>query len=271
MASPHALRAWVRIRARIRAPKRLLFLTDLDGTLIPLRARPDLAAAGPREKGLLRRLNGAPGVQVGVVSGRSLPALRRAVGVPGLIYIGNHGFELGVPGKTVIVPGAKRSRTTMVRLGRELSGAIRRIPGAFVEQKGYSLSVHWRAVAPEHARRFHRLVTQMLSPWRDLGEIRVTLGKRVIEVRPPVAWHKGSAVEWLMRRYHRKGGEVLYLGDDRTDEDAFLAVNRLGGISVCVGSRAWVSDASWRLEGPAQVLDLMERIAEERCLSRRKR
>jgi len=151
----------------------------------------------------------------------------------------------------------------MARLARGLAEEVLPILGAFVEDKGYSLSVHWRNVRPSAVRRFHRLVYGALESWQARGVARVTLGKRVIEVRPPVAWDKGSAVEWLMRRYGYRAGELVYFGDDRTDEDAFRAVHRWRGVSVCVGSGARVSCARWRLDGPSEVLELLERIAEE--------
>ena len=190
--------------------------------------------------------------------------------MPGLVYIGNHGLEVGLPGRTIVAPAARRSAGTMGRLSRELSGAVRPIRGAFVEPKGYTLSVHWRGVAARDARRFHRVVYAVLRPWRTRRAVRVTLGKRVIEVRPPIAWDKGSAVEWLMRRYGYGMGEVVYLGDDRTDEDAFRAVNRRRGLSVCVGPHGRRSAAHWRLEGPAQVLGMLERMTEARWKSRRR-
>lgn len=246
-------------------------LSDLDGTLIPIRRRAGLAVADRKTRAVMKRLRCTPGVRLSIVSGRSLRDVRRAAGVPGLIYVGNHGLELGVAGGTVVVPAARRSARTMTVLARELAAAVQPVRGAFVEDKRYSLSVHWRGVAPRDVRRFHRLIDAVLRPWRARRAIRVTAGKRVVEVRPPTAWDKGSAVEWLIRRYRYGAGEVAYLGDDRTDEDAFLAVNRRRGMSVCVGPRARRSIAGWRLDGPAQALEMLKRIAEERCRSRRKR
>ena len=267
----HALREWPALIARLRRAARLLVLSDLDGTLIPLRARPDLAVADQKTRAVLRAVRRAPGVRLGIISGRALCVLRRAVGVRDLVWIGNHGLELGIPGRTVVVPAARHGTPVMARLARGLAEVVRPIPGALVEDKGCSLSVHWRNVRPGAVRSFRRLVYGALEPWQARGGVRVTLGKRVIEVRPPVAWDKGSAVEWLRRRGRYRAGELVYLGDDRTDEDAFRAVNRWHGISVCVGVRARVSCARWRLGGPREALELLERIAEERWKSHRQR
>ena len=253
------------IAPRTRGPARLLVLSDLDGTLIPIRMHPRLAVMDRRTRAVLRRLARAPGVRLGIVSGRRLSALRRAVGLPGLVYVGNHGLELAVPGRTVVVPAARRSARTMARLSRELARAIRSIRGAFVEPKGYTLSVHWRGVAARDARAFHRAVEAVLRPWLSRRAVRVMPGKRVIEVRPPVRWDKGSAVEWLAGRWRHRRGELMYFGDDRTDEDAFRAVNRRGGVTVHVGPRARSTAARWRLGGPRDVVKILEQLEETRC------
>ena len=253
------------IAPRARRAARLLVLSDLGGTLIPIRMRPGLAVMDRPTRTVLRRLARMPGVRLGIVSGRRLSALRRAVGLPGLVYVGNHGLELAVPGRTVVVPAARKSAAIMARLSRELAGAIRGIRGALVEPKGYTLSVHWRGVAARDARKFHRAVEAVLAPWLSRRAVRVTLGKRVIEVRPPVRWGKGSAVEWLARRWRHGRGELIYFGDDRTDEDAFRAVNRRGGVTVHVGPRARSTAARWRLDGPRDVVRILERLEETRC------
>jgi trehalose-phosphatase len=232
VSRPHALRRWPVLAPRLQRAARLLVLTDLDGTLIPIRATPDLATVDATTRAVLRRLARAPGVRLGIISGRQLADVRRMVRVPGLVYVGNHGLEQGLPGRTIVVPAARRTTGTMAHLSRELARTVRPIRGAFVEPKRYTLSVHWRGVSPRDARRFHRAVQAVLRPWRVRGTIRVTLGKRVIEVRPPVRWDKGSAVEWLARHWRCRRGELVYLGDDRTDEDAFRAVNRRGGLTA---------------------------------------
>lgn len=264
MTRPHALQP-AKIAPYVRKAARLLVLSDLDGTLIPIRMSPDLAVMDRRTRNALRRLARAPGVRLGLVSGRRLSALRRAVGLPGVVYVGNHGLELAVPGRIVIVPAARRCAATMARLSRQLAEEIHGIRGAFVEPKGYTLSVHWRGVAPRDARRFHRAVEAVLRPWLSRRAVRATLGKRVIEVRSPVQWDKGSAVDWLARHWRYGRGELIYFGDDRTDEDAFRAVNRRGGITVHVGARPRSTAARWRLDGPRDVVKILQQLEETRC------
>jgi trehalose-phosphatase len=137
------------------------------------------------------------------------------------------------------------------------------VPGAQVECKRLTLSVHWRRVAPARVALLRRRAAGVLRPWEARGRIRLTRGKRVLEVRPPAAWDKGAAVSWLLRK-QRGPVTAWYVGDDRTDESAFQAVNRLGGASVFVGPPAAATAARWRLRGPGEVGTLLHRLAEER-------
>ena len=236
----------------------MLVLADFDGTLAPIRPRPDQARLSPRFRALLRQLARRDGLILGVVSGRSITTLRRLIRVPGLVYAGNHGLELEGRGFRFVLPAAERSAPALRQIARQLRRALRDVPGAIVESKELSLSVHSRAVSPALARVFHRRLRDILGPWARRGQVQLTRGHGVVEIRPPVAWHKGSAVEWLRRRLKVPGTRVVYFGDDRTDEDAFRAVNRIGGMSVRVGPGP--SAAAWRLRGPADVERLLAKL-----------
>ena len=235
-------------------------LVDYDGTLTPIRDIPNLARLDAGTRRMLRRLSRHPAIQLGIISGRALSELRRMVGVPDTVYVGNHGFELEGPGVRFLHPQARRAAPRLVRIASRLRRVLRRVPGAWVESKRLSLSVHWRAVPIKASKQFHRLVREALAPWSRDGRVRVTSGKRVIEIRPPAAWGKGAAVNWLMRAYRPPRGGVVYIGDDWTDEDAFRSVNRAHGISIFVGSPGILTAARWRVRGPQQVRGLLHRL-----------
>jgi trehalose-phosphatase len=261
-AGRHALAAWPRLSARLMSGKLLLVCLDYDGTLTPIRRRPQDARISPRVQAALARLARCPGVRVAVVSGRSLNDVRGLVGLRGLTYAGNHGCEIAGPGGRFVHPGGRRCRPVMRRLARALRGVLRGVAGSEVENKGLSLSVHWRRVQRGDRRAFHRLVARALRPWAVRGRVRVMQGKRVVEVRPPGAWGKGDAVRRLIARLGgRRRALACYVGDDRTDEDAFRAVNRLGGVSVVVGRPSAATAARWRLDHAGQVGVLLSRLA----------
>lgn len=242
---------------RITRAVSLVLCFDYDGTVSPITDHPSRARLPASTKRLLKRLIGLPRLWVALVSGRALHDLKRMVGIRDLYYVGNHGFELEGPNLRYVNPIARATRPLLRRIAGELKAALQPIPGAWVEEKGLTLSIHWRNVPESARRRFRRLVAQSLAPHLKQRSIRVTEGKRVIEIRPPVPWDKGEVILWLCSRLRGccEGREplVVYFGDDRTDEDAFRAVNRLRGISVLVGRPTRRSAARYWLKDPREV------------------
>lgn len=245
----------------MRRHRQLLVLLDYDGTLTPIAARPERATLSAATRAVLQRLSRRPGVQVAVISGRALRDVKRQVRVPRLWYAGNHGLELEAGRVCWVHPGARRRQPLLRQTVQRLRRAVRGISGAWVEDKGVTCSVHWRAVPRAQQRAFHRQVQAVLASVLRRGRLRRAMGKRVVEVRPAVAWDKGAAAAWLHRR---AGGPaaaaLLYVGDDRTDEDAFRAVNRAQGWSVCVGPRGRPTAARYRLRHPAAVRQWLQAL-----------
>lgn len=261
----HALRNWATLSGIVRGATELLLLTDYDGTLTPIVATPAQARLSVTMETTLRRVAKLRGVRVGIVSGRSLRAVRRRVRIPGLLYVGNHGCEIWGPGLRFTHQQAKRGEAVLRRIASQLRTALRTVRGSRVEAKGISLSVHWRQVAARDVPRFRYIIQHLLHPWVAARKVRLTRGKRIVEVRPPVAWDKGRALEWIVRQTRRpKEVTVFYLGDDRTDEDAFRSVNRLKGVSIFIGMRSRGTRARWWLVGPPEVHELLQRILDAR-------
>ena len=196
------------------------------------------------------------------ISGRSAPDTRRLVGLPDLLYIGNHGMETIEPGAaepTVIpeaAPYAAAIDAALDTVERRLAG---RFPGLLVERKGPTGSVHVRQTADPFAAE--RAVEETLREVASPAGLRITRGKRVIELRPPVDMDKGQALIAQIRRRGLAG--ALYLGDDRTDVDAFRALRRLQESGECRGAGVAVlhDEAPPELARDADVtLDRIERV-----------
>ena len=96
------------------------------------------------------------------------------------------------------------------------------------------------------------------------GRIRVTRGKKVYEIRPPVDWDKGKAIAWLIAKFREsrgKGGALpIYLGDDLTDEDGFRAIEKGNGISILVGDEDSQSVARYFLRSPEEVTEFLKML-----------
>ena len=257
----HLLNIWPSVRARLRQAERVLLLFDYDGTLTPIVPRPEDALLSDEVRGLLGSLTGQSRYIVGIVSGRSLQDLAVLANIPGLIHAGNHGMEIRGPGLDFIHPEAESARGYLDDMEVVLAAALADIPGAFVEHKGLTLTVHFRAVAEELAGRVEAVVTAATSPYIDRGQLRLTRGKMVVEVRPAIPWDKGKAIE----KIRDECGDFplpFYFGDDRTDEDGFSVVQDMGGIAVFVGRTREGTIALHQLESTGEVTETMRLMVE---------
>ncbi len=247
------LAPWLRERSRIA-----VFL-DYDGTITPIVQRPDLAILSDDTRDALRQAAHAPELDVSIISGRGLGDIRDRVGVAGLTYIGNHGFEIEGPGLSHHPQGLEGYQDNVERAAEALTAL--EVPGALVERKGATVSYHVRETPEGERRDAERRAGDVI---RRHG-LRVTRGKMVLEGRPPIAWGKGHAVLYVLSQ--RYGAEwpsrvrALYLGDDTTDEDAFRSLRGIGR-SIYVGPAVAGSHAAdFTLPDPAAVIQLLRRLA----------
>ena len=252
------------LASRPLASRPLVLLLDFDGTLAPMASVPGKAKLPVGTRRLLQALNRCPRVCLGLVSGRQITSLVECVGVRGLIYAGNHGLELRGRGHTFRHPAALRARPTLLRLVRRLRRDLAHTPNVWIQWKGLSCSIHWRLVPASARPAMHRIIREVVREDARRGRVRVTAGKQVTELRPPVQWNKGSIVSWLLGRTASRGFRnplVVYAGDDRTDEDAFRGVNRAGGVSIFVGPPETTTAARYRLRDPREVAAWLRRVS----------
>lgn len=243
----------------------MLLCCDYDGTLTPIRGRPQEARLEPTTRRLLERLRDHSRFSIGIVSGRRLTELRRLVNLDGIYYVGNHGLEIAGPGLAFVHPGAARYRPTLRRLVAAFRRAARRVPGVVIEDKRLTLSIHYRLTPPDRAARLLERLRRIAAADQRAGRVVIRGGKEVFEVRLPIPWDKGSASLWL--RHHigalqeRPRLFTLYLGDDHTDEDAFRAVRRVGGVGIHVGEGRRPTAAPLRLPRPEVAIRWLARLA----------
>ena len=240
----------------------MLLLFDYDGTLTPIVPRPADALLPDDVRFRLESLAAMPRYVVGIVSGRSIEDLSVLANIPGLVYAGNHGMEIQGAGLDYVHPGAVAARSALDRAQCELSAKLTHIPGVVVEHKGLTLAVHFRSVSPLQADDVQGVVDSVALPYIENGELGLTRGKMVVEVRPAVRWNKGSAIE----KIRLECGDLplpVYFGDDRTDEDGFAAVQEMGGIAVFVGSAREGTVALHQLDSPREVADTLQLLLQD--------
>lgn len=256
--------AWETIANRIRTARHTLLMFDFDGTLTPIVDTPEMAKLHEESRKLLKSLARCRKFTIAVVSGRAINDLQCKVAVPGIIYAGNHGLEIQGLDLDFVHPITEEVRPLLRILGLVLKKALGAIRGVIVEDKGLSLSVHYRLVDDQEVDQVNDIFESTVGVAAVLGKVRTTSGKMVREVRPAVPWDKGKAVKLLMRRYGRGGRQSgllpIYLGDDLSDEDAFKVIESYGGVAVYVGAENNQSAASYYLKSTGEVDDFIKEL-----------
>ncbi len=205
---------------RLLSGGRAALVTDVDGTISPIVARPQDAFVLPLARHALSGLREVLTI-VGVVSGRSVDDARGMVGVEGLVYVGNHGLEVWSNGRAETLPEARPWIPRVSAVLREVTQRLGPQDGVIVEDKGVTASIHYRLANDPDAIR-QRLL-ELLARYGVTSGLRVEEGRRVINILPPLTVTKGSAVSWLVRQHDLD--RMVYLGDDITDAHAFRALD----------------------------------------------
>jgi len=244
----------------LQEQQRLALFLDFDGTLAEIAEHPREARVRPSMLDALRACQHRGDTEVTVVSGRALDDLREVVGVSELVLVGNHGLEIEGPGVPHFAhPDAPHFAVRLRELARALAEGAE--AGVWVEEKGASLTLHYRSAAPrlhtEIAERAREVIRQTGFQPRD--------ALCAVEARAPTGWDKGHAVLHVLRARHgpawSEGVRAVYAGDDDTDEDAFRALQGLG-VTFRVGRAERPTLASYRLPDVPAVETLLRWVAE---------
>jgi trehalose 6-phosphate phosphatase len=225
-------------------PRRAALLLDVDGVLAPIVPVPHEASVPEETRAELRRLHGRYAL-VACISGRSGADARRVVGVDELVYVGEHGLEL---------------EPEAAAWSERLLAFAATVDWEDVERKPLTVTFHYRRAASEAEALV--LLEAVAARARHEGLV-ARFGRKVLELRPPIGAHKGTAVAHLLRE--RGLRRALYAGDDTTDLDAFRAVEGLElGVRVAVASPEGPTElreaADIVVDGPAEVLDVLRRL-----------
>lgn len=253
------------LMAAVRRATAVLLYLDFDGTLVPIRSDPSRCQLSPALGATLRRLGGGlqhPPIDLAVISGRSLVDLRQRLGPAAehLSLAGNHGLEIASHGQLWCEPRARALIPALNAVAEHLQDALQGWPGAWLEHKGLSLSLHTRGLAAAQRQPLALHLMPLLEQVHGEGQFVLRRGRLVLEIRPAIPHTKATAVQWLEAEAQRRGlwspsadGEPLrlYFGDDDTDEDVFQGWPGVVGVRVGPGDQD--SAATYRLSGPAGV------------------
>ncbi|KAL6004936.1 hypothetical protein ACLOJK_005494 [Asimina triloba] len=266
---PSALTSFEQIMKCAEGKRMALFL-DYDGTLSPIVDDPESAFmsseveqrfASPMRDAVRDVANHLP---TAIISGRSRDKVYEFVGLTELYYAGSHGMDIMGPDTHSVPVGdyPNSIKSTDQKVFRSLVETTKGIDGAKVENNKFCVSVHYRLVDEDSWGIVGQRVVDIL---KDYPRLRLTHGrKKVLEVRPVISWDKGKAVEFLLESLGLKNcNDVLpiYVGDDRTDEDAFKVLREGNqGFGILVSSVPKESSAFYSLRDPSEVMDFLKSI-----------
>jgi trehalose 6-phosphate phosphatase len=200
-------------------------VTDIDGTISAIAPTPAEAIVDPGAQAALALLAERLAV-VAVVSGRAPQDGAAMVGLPELIYVGNHGLERIVRGTPWTHPVAAAAQPAITAALAEFESAARSaadVPWLLVEHKGVTGTIHYRLAPNQTAAAL--LLEPLAREVADRHGLRLTLGRMIFEVRPALAVNKGTAIRELAQDLGLRG--IVFFGDDVTDVDAFRALREL--------------------------------------------
>lgn len=233
-----------------------LFL-DFDGTLVPIQKDPKQCFLSNKIKKQLLLLVGSQCCYLIVLSGRALSDIKKRTGIRKIYYGGNHGLDISGPNLRYTHPKALTAKPAIEYVTRKLRKEIATIEGAWLESKKYSVSLHFRSVKTQDIRRSKKVVHNVVQNHSKNNLFTIMKGKKVLEVLPDVSWDKGKAVLWVLQQLKDRCLPV-YVGDDRTDEDAFKAL-RGKGITIHIG-KSRKTFADYYLKGHWELPRLLQQI-----------
>jgi trehalose 6-phosphate phosphatase len=179
-------------------------------------------------------------------------------------------------GESFLHPAAIAQRDALSSIGRQLEQELGPYPGIIVENKGLTLSVHYRRTPEDLIAPVENGFNRVVAPGITAGNFKITRGKMVLEVRPNLDWDKGKAIARIIEvlsdgkpaeATNAEGttfaGELaVYFGDDLTDEAGFNVVQDAGGIAVLVGPAGQPTQARYRVDSPAQVVEILRALVQ---------
>lgn len=242
---------------KIKHYHKIALFLDYDGTLVPIQKDPAQCFLSEETKKTLESLVDSKNCCLSVLSGRMLSDIRNRVGIQKIYYGGNHGIDIAGPGMRYTHPKASSTRPIILKIKHLLKREIADIKGAWLEDKKFTLTLHFRAVKRGDISSVKRAFYKITKRFLEEKLLTIIKGKKVLELTPDISWDKGNAIFYILKRLKNKWFPI-YIGDDKTDENAFRALNKKG-ITIHVG-KTKNTFADYYLKGQWEALKLLQFI-----------
>jgi trehalose 6-phosphate synthase/phosphatase len=230
-----------------------LFIFDYDGVLVPFKDDPAEASPSSEVVAMLKRLAEQKRTSVVVISGRSLHDLDEWLGHLPITLVAEHGAMIRRKGSSKWQAVVRVPAVWKKILKPALQKHATDTPGAFVEEKNFSLVWHYRNATPYYAQKNIAILKTALKPALRQYGLQLHLGNKILEVKRPENT-KGKAVKALLNKPY---DFILALGDDYTDEDTFKALPRRA-FTIKVGRGS--TRARYRMKTVGEVQSLIKRL-----------
>lgn len=250
-----------------KSPIKILIL-DFDGTLTPIVQSPKEAKLSKEMKNLLLKLSKTRGLYLAIISGRGLEDLKKKVNLKNIIYAGNHGLEGEIFGEKYFFPVSSKTLWTLGKIKAQLNQITNKFKGTFIEDKGLTLSFHYRLADKQQTPEIKLFINQTLKPYITDMLVSVIAGKKVIDIIPNVNWSKGHFAALIVKRITDRTEPhpvTIVIGDDATDEDVFQILKN--GVTISEACKNFVfikvgknhkSDAKYSLKNTKEVFTFLE-------------
>lgn len=250
------------MRQEIEKADILALFLDYDGTLVPFKDRPEEAVATDNICEVLRALVRDPKCTVAIVSGRTVEDLDRMLSVEGLSLAGLHGLEIRFSdGSGFIWEKSKEAEAAIKEIKRKTIRELGCERGLYIEDKRLTLALHYRLLPREKVKGVTERFVEIAEDYLSKNDLEIMRGVEVLEVRPR-GWHKGKALGEFFKRFLSGDRNILplYVGDDLTDEDAFLYLKGWGITARVLRDPYERTAAKYCLQDTSEVLEFLSWI-----------
>ena len=244
--------------------KNYLLMLDFDGTISPLASTPHEASLPETIKKQLKELSKY--FPVAIISGRSLPDIKNKVGLKNLIYAGNHGLEWQIGGKINRFPVPNKTIKLLSSIKKSVDKIKGAYPGTLLEFKYSSLAIHYRQLSNKFIIKFNKDVNKIIKLSDPYNNLKILVGKKVIELVPNIDWNKGVFALFILKFLQKKLKHSLlpiYIGDDTTDEDVFKVLP--AGLTIRIGYNRY-SRAKYYIRNTGQSVLFMKWLANQHAI-----
>ncbi len=237
----------------------VLFL-DYDGTLTSIVQHPEAAVISKEMYEVLNEC--AAKFKVAAVSGRDMDDLKSRIKLENMIYAGSHGFRISGPdGLYMEHDKSEEILPVLDKMEKKLNQVfLNSIEGLQIERKRYAIAIHYRNSREKDIPYIKNMVYETT---KNSEGFKVGEGKKILEIKPDINWHKGKAVLWILDKLGLTDPNKfipIYIGDDVTDEDAYKALKGRG-IGIQVGPGAATTAAQYRFKNVYQVRIFLKELA----------